>query len=122
MQTAGCLTVEVDLMFPTAAVGFTVNIGPERTAEGVPLRIRPRALVEGKTARFSPETSYPLADFVGGFCRWLGTKRVTAVHTEEEITAHFQPQYTVLQMLGTLQELCQMLEDKFGAYPHSILV
>ena len=53
MQTAGCLTVEVDLTFPTAAVGFTVNIGPERTAEGVPLRIRPRALVEGKTARFS---------------------------------------------------------------------
>jgi hypothetical protein len=122
MQTAGCLTVEIDLMFPTAAVGFTVNIGPERAAEGVPLRIRPRALVEGKTARFAPEASYPLADFVGGFCRWLGTKRVTAAHTEEEITAHFQPHYTVLQMLGTLQELCQMLEDKFGAYPHSILV
>jgi hypothetical protein len=58
---------------------------------------------------------------VGGFCRWLGTKRVQASHTEEEITAHFQPHATVLQMLGTLQELCQMLEDKFGAYPHSIL-
>jgi hypothetical protein len=121
MQTAGALSVEVDLVFQTAAVGFTVYIGPAREAEGVPLRIRPRALVEGKTAHFSPEVSYPLADFVGGFCRWLGTKRVQASHTEEEITAHFQPHASVLQMLGTLQELCQMLEDKFGAYPHSIL-
>ena len=121
MQSPGCLMVEMDLVFPAATVGFMVHIGPQREAEGVPLRIRPRALVEGKTACFTPESSYPLADFVGGFCRWLGTKRVTASHTEEEITGHFHPQYTVLQMLGTLQELCQMLDDKFAPYPHSIL-
>ena len=80
MQTAGCLTVEVDLMFPTAAVGFTVNIGPERTAEGVPLRIRPRALVEGKRPVFRKRRIS--GRLCGGLCRWLGTKRVTAVHTE----------------------------------------
>ena len=122
MQTAGCLTVEAEIVFPVAMVAFTVHIGPTREEQGVPLRIRPRALVEGKTARFAPESSYPLADFVGGFCRWMGTKRVTALHKEEEITAHFHPQHTVLQMLGTLQELCQLLEDKFAAYPHSIFV
>jgi hypothetical protein len=112
----------MDLVFERASVGFSIQIGPEREAEGVPLRIRPRALVEEKTARFTTESSYPLADFVGGFCRWMGTKRVNASHTQDEITAHFHPQYTVLQMLGTLQELCQLLEDKFAAYPHSILV
>jgi hypothetical protein len=122
MLTAGSLTLELDLVFADATVGFTVQVGPGRDEAGVPLRIRPRALVEDKTARFTSESSYPLADFAGGFCRWLGTKRVTATRTDEEIVGHFHPQYTVLQMLGTVQELCQMLEDKFAIYPHSILV
>jgi hypothetical protein len=88
---------------------------------GAVLRLELRATEEGKTARFTRKSSYALADFVGGLCRWLGTKGVTVSHTEQEVAGHFHPRYTVPQLLTTAQELCQTLEDKFAGYPHSIL-
>jgi hypothetical protein len=121
MPTAGQVTMDVDLTFPVAGVSFTLQVRPGDEPHGATLRLELRAATEGKTARFTRESSYALADFVGGFCRWLGTKGVTAAHTEQEVAGHFRPRYTVLQVLTTTQELCQMLEDKFAAYPHSIL-
>ena len=121
MPTAGHLSLDLDLAFPVAGVGFVVQVRPGEEAHGSTLRLALRAVEEGKTAQFTRASSYALADFVGGFCRWLGTKGVTVAHTEQEITGHFAPRYTLLQLLATVQELCQMLEDKFGTYPHSIL-
>ena len=121
MQTAGCLTVEVDLMFPTAAVGFTVNIGPERTAEGVPLRIRPRALVEGKTARFSRKRRILWQTLWGASSLAGHEARHGSAYRGRDYSTFPAAIYRAANA-RTLQELCQMLEDKFGAYPHSILV
>jgi hypothetical protein len=121
MSAEGHVTIDLDLAFSPAGVGFTIQVRPGEKPEGPALRIGLRALEEGKSARFAKESSYALGDFVGGFCRWLGTKGVTVSYTEQEITGHFHPRYTVSQLLTTTQELCQMLEDKFGAYPHSIL-
>ena len=114
------VTIDLDMVFPTAGVAFTVQVRPGNTEDGAGLHLELRAVEEGKSARFSRDSSYALADFVGGFCRWLGTKRVTVSHTEQDITGHFHPRYTVPQILTTVQELCQMLEDKFGLYPHPI--
>jgi hypothetical protein len=121
MPTDGQVTMDLDLTFPVAGVGFTLQVRPGDEHHGANLRLELRTAAEGKTARFTRESSYALADFVGGFCRWLGTKGVTAAHTEQEVAGHFHPHSTVLQLLTTTLELCQMLEDKFGAYPHSIL-
>lgn len=115
------MTIDLDMAFPVAGVAFSVQVRPSSAEEGVALHIELRAVEEGKSARFTRESSHALADFIGGFCRWLGTKGVTASHTEQEITGHFHPRYTVAQMLTTTQELCQMLEDKFAAYPHPIV-
>jgi hypothetical protein len=113
--------VELDMPFPVAGVGFRVQVGPGDETEGLTLLIGLRALEAGKTARFTRESSYPLGDFIGGFCRWLGTKGVQVLHPDEEVSGHFQPRYTVVQMLETLQELCEMLDDKFAGYPGSIV-
>lgn len=115
------VTIDLDLEFSTAGIGFTVEIRPGEEAEGPALQIKLRALEEEKSARFTKESSYALGDFVGGLCRWLGTQKVTVSHTDQDITGHFHPGYTVPQILSTTQGLCQMLEDKFAAYPHSIL-
>jgi hypothetical protein len=121
MPTEGQVTIDLDMAFPTAGVGFTVQVRPGEGTAGADLHIGLRAVEAGKTARFVPESSYALADFVGGFCRWLGTRGVTVTHSEQEITGHFQPRSTVLQVLAITRELSQLLEDKFGLYPHSIL-
>ena len=52
---------------------------------------------------------------------WLGTKGVTVAHTEQEVSGHFHAQHDVPQVLAIVEELCQMLEDKFGAYPYAIV-
>lgn len=119
-QTAN-LTINLDVAFEPAGVGFSIAIQPRSAEDGAALHIGLKATQAGKTATFTQACSYALSDFVGGFCRWLGTKRVTVSHSEQEIQGHFHPQYTVSQLLGTTQEMCQMLEDKFGSYPHSIL-
>ena len=121
MTAAVRATLDLDLVFPTAGVGFTVEVRPGNAAEGSFLRLRLRALEDGKTARFHRESSYALGDFVGGLCRWLGTKGVSVTHSEQEVSGHFHARYTLPQTLQTVQELCQMLEDKFAAYPHTIL-
>lgn len=121
MPAGAQVTIDLDMAFPTAGVAFNVQVRPGSAEVGAALHIELRAVEEGKSARFTRESSYALADFVGGFCRWLGTKGVTVSHTEQEITGHFHPRYTVPQMLTTTQELCQMLEDKFAAYPHPIV-
>lgn len=121
MDTAADVTLDLDVAFSTAGVGFALHIRPGSAEKGAALHLALQTLEDGKQARFSRESSYALADFIGGFCRWLGTKSVTASHTETDVTGQFHPRYTVPQMLATTQELCQMLEDKFGAYPHSIL-
>lgn len=117
----GKVQVDLDITFPVAGIGFRVQVLTEDAAAGMPLHVRLRALEAGKKARFTPDSSYVLGDFVGGLCRWLGTKGVTVSHTEEEVSGHFHPRYTVLHMLGTLQELCQLLDDKFAGYPATIL-
>jgi hypothetical protein len=121
MATEGQVHLELDITFPAAEVGFTVKVQPGNQEDGAAFHIGLRSLQEGKTARFTKECSYALGDFVGGFCRWLGTKGVTVSASEQEITGHFHPRYTVPQTLNTVQEICQMLDDKFAAYPHSIL-
>jgi hypothetical protein len=121
MEAGVQVTIDLDLEFSTAGIGFTIEIHPGKEAEGAALLLRLRALEEGTSARFAKESSYALGDFVGGLCRWLGTQKVTVSHTDQEITGHFHPGYTVPQILSTTQGLCQMLEDKFAAYPHSVL-
>jgi hypothetical protein len=121
MASGSNVSIDLDMAFPTAGVGFAIQVRLANEAEGAALQVRLRAVAEGKTAMFTRECSYPLGDFIGGFCRWLGTKGVTVSHTDQEVSGHFHPRYTVPQMLSTTQELCQLLEDKFGAYPHSIL-
>jgi hypothetical protein len=121
MGVTGAVSIELDLAFPTAGVRFAVHIRPGEAGQDAGLGIELQSLEEGKQARFTPQSSYALADFVGGFCRWLGTKGIKAAHTDEAISGQFQGQQTVMQLLATTQELCQMLDDKFGAYPYSIL-
>lgn len=121
MATKANVTMDLDAAFHTAGVGFSIQVRPGNEADGAALQIQLRATEEGKTAAFTRESSYALGDFVGGLCRWLGTKGVTVSHTEQVISGHFHPRYSVPQLLNTTQELCQMLEDKFGAYPESIL-
>lgn len=121
MGVAGDVTIDLDMAFPTAGVGFTVRIRPGEADAGASLGIELRSMEAAKQARFRHESSYALADFVGGFCRWLGTKGITASHTDEAITGRFRAPCPITHMLATAQELCQMLDDKFGAYPHSIL-
>lgn len=94
MSMTGHVRVELDMPFPVAGVGFRVQMGPGDATEGMTLLIGLRALEEGKTARCTLESSQP--------------------------SGHFHPRYTVLQMLQTLQELCEMLNDKFAGYPASI--
>ena len=114
-------TIDFDMTFPTAGVGFAIRVRPGDPGTGAALSIQLQAVEADQTARFARESSYALADFVGGFCRWLGTKRVSVSYTEQEIHGHFHPAYTLPQLLKTTHELCQTLEDKFGGYPHSIL-
>ena len=121
MSEHGRVTLDLDLAFPAAAVGFTVQVQDDSADAGAPLLISLHALEAGKEARFSPDSSYALADFVGGFCRWLGTKGVTVTHTEREVSGHFHQRHTVPQVLAITQELCQMLEDKFAGYPSPII-
>ena len=117
---AGRAQVDLDITFPVAGIGFRLQVLTEEAA-GMKLHVHVRALEAGKSAHFTPASSYVLGDFVGGFCRWLGTKGITVSHTEEEVSGHFHPRYTAVHMLGTLQELCQLLDDKFAGYPASIL-
>ena len=119
MSGQGRVTIDCDLAFVAAGVGFTVHVRNGTT--GAALHVRLRALEAGREARFTSASSPALADFVGGFCRWLGTKRVQVTPNEREIVGHFHADHTVLQMLAITQELCQMLEDKFGCYPYTIL-
>ena len=121
MTNTANVAINLDVAFEPAGVGFSIAIQPGSGADGAALHIGLKATESGKTATFTQDCSYALADFVGGFCRWLGTKRVTVSHTDQEIHGHFHPQYSASQLLGTTQEMCQMLEDKFGSYPHSIL-
>ena len=121
MSEYGRVTLDLDLAFPSAAVGFTVHVQDGSADAGAPLLISLRALEASKEARFSADSSYALADFVGGLCRWLGTKGVTVSHSEREISGHFHQHHTVPQVLAITQELCQMLDDKFAGYPASIL-
>jgi hypothetical protein len=37
------------------------------------------------------------------------------------VSGHFHVQHGVPQVLAITEELCQMLEDKFGAYPYAIV-
>ncbi|MEE8302673.1 MAG: hypothetical protein V3S24_09590 [Candidatus Tectomicrobia bacterium] len=122
MASSGRTTIDLDMTFPVAGVVFTIQVRPGDDAEGSRLHIQLQAVEAGKDARFVPESSQPLADFVGGLCRWLDTKGVTVSHTDQDVSGHFDPRYTVPRTLTTTQELCEMLEDKFGLYPHSILM
>ena len=121
MQHAGQATIDLQMTFPQAGIGFMIHIRPGEAEQGSFLDIHLQSTKEGKDARFVAESSYALADFVGGFCRWLGTKRVKVSHDEQIISGHFDPRYTMLQLLATAQEMCEMLNDKFASYPHSIL-
>ena len=121
MSQEGRVSIDLDLVFVKAGVGFKLQVGESNGVAGASLQIVLRALEEGKKAHFTADSSHALADFVGGFCRWLGTKGVTVSHRAQEISGHFHPQHTVAQMLLIAQELCQMLEDKFGAYPYAIV-
>lgn len=121
MNEHGRVTLDLDLAFASAAVGFTVQVRDGSADAGAPLLISLRALEAGKEARFSADASYALADFVGGLCRWLGTKGVTVSHTAREVSGHFHQRHTVPQVLAITRELCQMLEDKFAGYPSAIL-
>ncbi len=121
MHAQGQVSIDLELAFAGAGVEFTVQVREGRGATGAALQVGLRALDAGKTAHFTEESSHALADFVGGFCRWLGTKGVTVSHTEQEVAGHFHPQHTMPQRLMIVQELCQMLDDKFGAYPDAIV-
>jgi hypothetical protein len=119
MSVQGRLTIDCDLAFVAAGVGFTVQVRDSTPATA--LHVRLRALEAGQEACFTSASSPVLADFVGGFCRWLGTKGVQVTPKGREIVGHFQPHHPVLQVLAITQEICQMLEDKFGCYPYTIL-
>ena len=121
METRGHATIDLDMTFPVANVMFNIQIRPDDDHQANSLRIQLKAVEGEKEPCFNPESSQVLADFVGGLCRWLGTKGVTVTHTEQDIFGHFRPQCTVPQVLTTTQELCEMLDDKFALYPHSIL-
>jgi hypothetical protein len=121
MSAKGQVSIDLDLAFAAAGVGFAVQVRHGSAATGAALQIILRALDDHRTARFTPDCSHALSDFVGGFCRWLGTKGVTVSHTEQEVSGHFQAQHDVPQVLAIVEELCQMLEDKFGAYPYAIV-
>jgi hypothetical protein len=121
MGTTGAVSIDLELVFPTAGVRFAVHIRPGEAGQGASLGVELQSVDESQQARFTPQSSYALADFVGGFCRWLGTKGIKATYTDAAISGQFQAQYTAMQLLATTQELCQMLDDKFGAYPYSIL-
>ena len=121
MSVKGQVSIDLDLTFAAAGVGFAVQVRDGSAETGAALQIVLRALDDHRTARFTPECSHALSDFVGGFCRWLGTKRVTVSHTEQEVLGHFHAQHDVPQVLAIVEELCQMLEDKFGAYPYAIV-
>ena len=121
MSAKGHVSIDLDLAFAAAGVGFAVQVRDGSAETGVALQIVLRALDDNHTARFTPDSSHALSDFVGGFCRWLGTKGVTVSHTEQEVSGHFHAQHEVPQVLAIIEELCQMLEDKFGAYPYAIV-
>jgi hypothetical protein len=121
MSAKGQVSIDLDLAFAAAGVGFAVQVRDGSAETGAALQIVLRALDDNHTARFTPECSHALSDFVGGFCRWLGTKGVTVAHTEQEVSGHFHAQHDVPQVLAIVEELCQMLEDKFGAYPYAIV-
>jgi serine protease Do len=112
------------------AVGSKVEVelirgGEERTLE-VRIGERPSAAVEAGSPR-GPDGAPDRVAELGitaqtlGLCRWLGTKGVTVSHTEQEVSGHFHAQHDVPQVLAIVEELCQMLEDKFGAYPYAIV-
>ncbi len=123
MGLQGHVNIDIDLDFTEAGVGFTVTVKEESAADsaGPALHVGLRALDPHQTARFTESCSHALGDFVGGFCRWLGTKGVTVTHTEQDVAGHFKPDHTVFEQLTIIQELCQMLDDKFGLYPYAIL-
>lgn len=120
MSAKGQVSIDLDLAFAAAGVGFAVQVRDGSVETGAVLQIVLRAL-DNRTARFTPECSQALSDFVGGFCRWLGTKGVTVSHTEQAVSGHFHAQHDVPQVLAIVEELCQMLEDKFGAYSYAIV-
>lgn len=121
MSAKGQVSIDLDLAFAAAGVGFAVQVRDGSAQTGAALQIVLRALDDNCIAQFTPECSHALSDFVGGFCRWLGTKGVTVAHTEQEVSGHFRAQHDVPQVLAIVEELCQMLEDKFGAYPYAIV-
>ncbi len=119
MGVQGSVNIELDLAFTDAGVGFTVKVQEDDAAAA--LHVGLRALDPNLTALFTEDCSHALGDFVGGFCRWLGTKGVTVTHTEQAVAGHFKPDHSISQRLAIIQELYQMLDDKFGLYPYSIL-
>jgi hypothetical protein len=74
MSAKGQVSIDLDLAFAAAGVGFAVQVRDTSAAIGAALQIVLRALDDDLTARFTPECSHALSDFVGGFCQMLEDK------------------------------------------------
>ena len=127
MKNASTMKSEIKLTYKKANIQFAIEISPPKEGDGdkskaeTLLRISVKDAAGKKGLAFTEDCSSVLADFVGGFVRWLSTLGVTASSNGGEITGSFHPDYDVHNLIKASGGVCEMIEQRFSLYQNSIL-
>ena len=127
MKNESTMKSEIKLTYKKANIQFAIEISQPKEGDGAKskaetlLRISVKDAAGKKGLAFTEDCSSVLADFVGGFVRWLSTLGVTASSNGGEITGSFHPDYDVHNLIKASGAVCEMIEQRFSLYPNSIL-
>ena len=83
---------------------------------------RPSTTAAPVELSFTEDTSPQLADWIGGYSRWLRRANVTASFDENGITGTFAGGLTPEQTMMGVTDACDMIRQRFEHYEESILV
>ena len=124
MATISQTEINISLAFPKAGVTFAIRCGaPEGGANGHPsFNLAVLDSNGSRTLSFTESTSPQLADWIGGYSRWLRRANVTASFDENGITGTLAGGMTPEQTLVSVRDACDMIRQRFDPYEESILV
>ncbi len=124
MATISQTEINISLAFPKAGVTFEIRCGtPGGGANGHPsFKLKALDYSGARQLSFSEDTSPQLADWVGGYSRWLRRANVTASFDENGITGTFAGGLTPEQTMMGVTDACDMIRQRFEHYEESILV
>ena len=114
------LNITINLPFPTAGVNFNLNMNSADGSAGT-FSLDVSNLETGDAVPLTVESSAALADWAGGYSRWLYRARVAASHDTQSITGTIVAGTTPEQALTGMQEACDMIRQRFRTYEESVL-